>query len=387
MAGGPDPGRRTLLDRVSGNAGKIAAIAGAVSAVIALWPGELWDRAFAKPDVTVAAHELQNPPAASYAEQQAAASGVGGASANGAGGAAATGVGGASANGPDTAPRVNVTLENSGRKDLRIDRVVATVEDYAGFSHCATGSGSGDIPESPPTTVVLDGKLDPRPSARVDKIVRAGDTHRFAIRLAEDDPFEFSGLYALRLTLQTDYDPIDLGRYVVAFPNGFDRLDADTFPISGQHPPLYGPRYTVADTWCYRSNWAGLQRLLKAPGQRSPETARLAAAQLSPAWARRASPATPGRAIPKLLKSEGAPYALQAAAESSDPAAARKLAIAGLLARINRELESSPAWAAHFAEALYNATGDPEHRKLVDRARLLSDQELAELQAQDASGG
>lgn len=353
MASGADPAKRTLLDRASANAGKIAAIAGAVSAVIALWPGELWQRTFARPDVAVTQRALVNPPVPSASELQQAPP-----------------------NGPDLTPQITVTLANDGRKDLRIDRAVVTVDDYAGFTSCSSGSGSGDIGSSPPTTVVLDGKLEPRPSAPVDKIIRAGDTHRFAIKLAQQDRVQGRALYAVRVHLETDHDPIELGRYVVAFPQGWNRLDAESFPISAKSGPLYGPRFTVADTWCFRSQWAALQRILARPGDRSPETKRLSAAERSPGWERFASQSTPERSIAKLLKGDGAIYALQAAAESGDPATKPRV-ISALAALATKQLDSSPAFAAYLAEALYEATGAPEHRKLVDRARVLADQEQA----------
>lgn len=351
--GGPPPAPRSLLDRLSGNAVKITAICTAIGAVIALWPGELWTKWFGSPEVAVTQHELSNPTVPDY--DPAAPDPT---------------------TPPDLSPRIGVTIANTGSKDLRIDRAVAHIDDYAGFNACSTGSGSGDIPESRGTTVTLDGKLTPDPSARIDKIIRAGDVHRFTITLRQADRVQVTALYALRLTLHTDDEPVSVGRYVVAFPQGLRRLDAEIFPISGTSAPLYGGRFTLADTWCYRHQWAGLTRVLKQTGERAPETARLAAARISPTWERRYADQTPPRdAVDALLKSrEGARYAIDAARATGDDALVRQT-VARLTAKAQRGLDQIPAMAALYAEAAFEAEPTAERRALVDQARVLADQQ------------
>ena len=347
----PASGRPSWLDRISGRAAKITIIVGAISAVVALWPGELWNRTFAKPQVSVAQNELSNPAPPTYAADEDLPSTP-----------------------PDLTPKIAVTLANSGGKDLRIDRITAQVEDYAGFGACSTGSGSGDVPSSSPVALHLDGMLDPRPSAPVGKVIAAGDTHRFAVELEQEDRVRVTALYALRVTLQTDDKPIELGRYVVAMPQGLRKLDAEVFPISARSRPLYGDRFTAADTWCYRSQWNALQRLLARPGQRSAETRRLAAARASKGWKQLADQTPPRQAVDRLLAGDSAQYAIAAARQAGDPELEAQT-IEQLSAKATEQLETRPAYAAFLAEAVYEAVPTKAHRALVDQARLMADSE------------
>jgi len=300
-------------------------------------------------------------------------------------------------------PQVDLTLRNTGDRDVFLTKARISVDDSAWLPVCIV-PGAGPVPIAGRYSLML--PFLPRAGERVvaktlHDEVPAGGADRIKLFFQAPQVGEDDNLYALHVELLTDggEGPIDGGRFLLGVPDAPQRngevLPEDSYLL--RQGGIYGGR--SASVWCYRHNLAEVRRILARPGRRTAEVASLAGFHPASAWAAFSRGVGAREAVPALLgdryDSYGPTIAVYAAQRSGDPvfvAETRKRAESLLLRRAEQALGpagSSPMNALVDARAAFSLSPSAAAKELAARGEagwLEVEEEQAEAIMQGLSG-
>jgi hypothetical protein len=282
----------------------------------------------------------------------------------------------------ESAPKIDVAVRNVGTDPVQIAEARVTIIDSARLSQCKIGGG--EIPRSRPYEIDL--VANPTPGERVveeDIREEVPPGHAYRLVLAFDS--ETSGLdeqlFALKVELiaEPPDQELDLGRFVLGVPEPISRggsiLPEDEWALT----PLEG--YALEEAWCYRYNYAEVQRLTARPGLRAAEIAALSDAPMTPGWSPAVGVKEARAAVEPLLHAEFYPASLAvfAAEQTGDERLVdqtRERAAAKILGTVERSLDAGEA-SSSDAMAVRQAMGWVPSESAEDLLRRVE----AELQA------
>jgi hypothetical protein len=251
----------------------------------------------------------------------------------------------------ESAPKIDLAVRNVGPDPVQISEARVTVLDSAQLPNCKIGGG--EIPKSRPYEIDL--VANPTAEERVVKEdireeVPPGHAYRLVLAFDSEVGGLAEQLFAIKIELiaEPPDQSLAVGRFVLGVPEPVSR-GGGILP-ENEYALTPAADFALEETWCYRYNYAEVQRMTAEPGQRAPEIAALANAPMIPGW----SPAVGARearaAVVPLLEADYYPAALAVfAAEQTDDerlvTSTRERAAAEILRNVEDDLDAGEVFA------------------------------------------
>jgi len=251
----------------------------------------------------------------------------------------------------ESAPKVDLAVRNVGPDPVQISEAQVTILDSAQLPNCKIGGG--EIPRSRPYEIDL--VANPTAEERVvkeDIREEVPPGHAYRLVLAFDSEVGGLGEQLFVVRVELIAEPPDqrlaVGRFVLGVPEPVSRgggiLPENEFAMT----PASG--FALEEAWCYRYNYAEVERLTAKPGLRAAEIASLSNAPMAPGWSPSVGEREARAAVGPLLKADYYPAALAvfAAEQTHDErlvSETRERAAAQILREVEHDLDAGEVFA------------------------------------------